>query len=111
MGDPNRGLYEKFKVRRRDGQSENGKKHHGCEYFVLDIDHDEFAWPALEAYALACKSEYPLLAGDLSRKIAERHCSDALEASDPPDRGGKLPRAPRLAELLREGDEDAQETE
>lgn len=35
MSDKNRGLYEKFKVYRDDGQSEEGAKHNKCKYFVL----------------------------------------------------------------------------
>lgn len=71
MGDKSRGIYGKFVVRRTDGLSEYGMKHYGCEYFVLDIDHDQFAIPALRAYADACEAEYPLLAADIRRKIGE----------------------------------------
>lgn len=45
-------------------------KHYGCEYFVLDLAHDKFAAPALEAYADACEKEYPLLAADIRSKIS-----------------------------------------
>lgn len=69
MGDKNRGLYEKFTVTRNDGSSEPGGKHHGCEYFVLDLTHDKHAAAALLAYANSCASEYPLLAADLRQKL------------------------------------------
>lgn len=59
------GLYRKFKVSRTDGTSRKGKKHCGCRYFVIDVDHDKFARAALGAYAEACKQEYPALAQDL----------------------------------------------
>lgn len=65
MGDKARGIYEKFTVTRTDGQSEPGKKHEGCDYFVLDWTHDPFAIPALRAYADACEAEYPALARDI----------------------------------------------
>lgn len=65
MGNPERGLYNKFKVERLDGKSEPGEKHHGCYYFVLDLDHDPHAVPAIDAYADSCESEYPYLAADL----------------------------------------------
>jgi len=65
MGDKTRGLYEKFTVIRNDGSSEPGGKHHGCEYFVLDLTHDKHAGAALLAYAHSCAAEYPLLASDL----------------------------------------------
>lgn len=65
MGDTARGLYEKFNVTRTDGKSAPGEKHHGCQYFVLDCDHDPHARAALAAYAASCKAEYPLLAGDV----------------------------------------------
>lgn len=38
--------------------------------FVLDIAEDQFAIPALAAYAKACSNDYPALAADLNRKIA-----------------------------------------
>jgi len=65
MGDPNRGIYHKFSVTRTDGTSEAGGKHHECEYFVLDINHDPHAKAALLAYAESCKADYPLLAHDV----------------------------------------------
>lgn len=65
MGDKTRGLYSKFRVRRADGTSEPGKKHYGCEYFVLDLDHDKHALAALAAYEASCREEFPLLAEDL----------------------------------------------
>ncbi len=67
MGDPTRGLYTKFLTERTDGESAPGGTHEGCQYFVLDMDHDPYALPALQAYAAACASAYPLLARDLSR--------------------------------------------
>jgi hypothetical protein len=66
MGNKTRGLYYKFDVQRTDGQSEPGRKHAGCFYFVLDVDHDKHALPALHAYAVSCKEEYPLLSRDVS---------------------------------------------
>lgn len=61
------GIYRKFKVIRTDGNSDPGKKHAGCAYFVLDLDHDPFAVPALRAYAEACREQFPALAQDLDR--------------------------------------------
>ena len=63
--DEDRGLYRKFDIRRMDGSSRKGKKHHGCKYFILDLDHDPFAVPALRAYAEACRGQFPVLAADL----------------------------------------------
>jgi len=70
MGDKTKGLYRKFEVYRSDGTSAPGQKHHGCEYFVLDMDHDPFAIQALYTYADACEIEYPLLAADIRQKIS-----------------------------------------
>jgi hypothetical protein len=70
--DKNRGLYEKFTVIRTDGSSAEGGKHHGCFYFVLDLDHDKFAINALRAYAVACEKEYPALASDMKKIIARK---------------------------------------
>lgn len=82
MGDPNRGLYGKFYVERTDGKSAPGQKHDGCEYFILDLDHDKNAVPALEAYAASCEAEYPLLASDLREKVkAIRAKADRADAT------------------------------
>lgn len=66
--DKSRGLYNKFIVERTDGTSEAGGKHEGCEYFVLDMNHDPFARAAIAAYADACEADHPLLAQDLRNK-------------------------------------------
>lgn len=61
------GLYDKFTVTRTDGRSAPGEKHDGCEYFVLDMNHDIHARAAIEAYvnSLEATGEYPALAADL----------------------------------------------
>ena len=69
MGDKTKGLYEKFRVERTDGTSAPGKKHDGCQAFVLDVTHDPHALPALAAYAASCRAEYPLLAADIDAMI------------------------------------------
>ena len=66
--DTGQGLFQKFEVRRTDGSSEPGGKHEGCEYFVLDTDHDAYAEVALAAYANACEATHPLLARDLRQR-------------------------------------------
>jgi len=63
--DSSRGLYGKYHIERIDGSTQPGGKHENCQYFVLDLTHDKHALPALEAYALSCQDEYPLLAQDL----------------------------------------------
>lgn len=62
------GLFRKFDVRRVDGTDKPGGKHHGCRYFVLDVDHDPCARAALTAYAAACEATHPVLAADLRTK-------------------------------------------
>ncbi|SAJ96695.1 gp03 [Burkholderia multivorans] len=64
------GLFRKFDVRRVDGSDQPGGKHHGCEYFVLDMNHDGYARAALRAYARACAAEFPILAADLIKRYA-----------------------------------------
>lgn len=66
-----KGVYRKFYVKRLDGKDAPGKKHSGCDYFVLDLDHDPYAKAALRAYAKACEGNYPILAADLKRKVKE----------------------------------------
>lgn len=63
--DKERGLYDKFKVFRTDGGSAIGGKHHDCEYFVLDLDHDPYAAACIELYAKLCRDKFPQLASDL----------------------------------------------
>ena len=66
------GLYGKFLVRRMDGRDTTPlDKHYNCFYFVLDLDHDPFAIPALSAYADACEAAYPKLAADLREIVAK----------------------------------------
>lgn len=74
--DRKRGLYGKYDVERRDGSSEQGKKHDGCYYFVLDLDHDYFSVAALEAYANVCEDKYPSLAHDLRQRVAGMRLRD-----------------------------------
>jgi hypothetical protein len=59
------GLHRKYDVSRMDGSSGPGGKHEHCTYFVLDLEHDEFALDALGAYADACEETHPKLASDL----------------------------------------------
>lgn len=81
MGDREKGLYRKFDVRRVDGTDAPGQKHHGCRYYVLDLDHDPHALPALRAYAESCERGYPALAFDL-RAVADGNGPLALCAKE-----------------------------
>jgi hypothetical protein len=67
--DNERGLYRKYDVKRTDGSSEPGGKHERCAYFVLDLEHDEFALPALIAYAGAAHKTHPALAADIMKIV------------------------------------------
>lgn len=69
LPDEKQGLYGKFHVERLDGSSEPGGKHNTCEYFVLDLDHDQYALETLSYYAQACKETHPLLARDLMDRV------------------------------------------
>lgn len=67
MTDHNRGIYQKYEVRRiHDAKG----KHDSCPFFVLDPRHDPYARVALVAYADECSGEYPQLALEL-RQMAE----------------------------------------
>ena len=74
------GLFRKFDVRRVDGSDQLGGKHHGCRYYVLDVDHDPYAAAALGAYADACKESHPELARDLREKWGAADTNDTLRA-------------------------------
>lgn len=79
--DPNKpaeeqGLFNKFIVMRTDGKDAPGEKHHGCAYFVLDLDHDRHAAAAMRAYAAACIETHPALAADLLAKFGKLKLDD-----------------------------------
>lgn len=76
-GDDNRGLYRKYDIKRTDGSSGKGGKHEHCAYFVLDLEHDEFAIPALAAYARACSKTHPSLAADIRHMLRRQADKDA----------------------------------
>lgn len=63
------GLFRKFNVSRVDGSDAPGGKHRGCEYFVLDVDHDVHAPAALRAYAQSCKDTHPVLSQELAARF------------------------------------------
>ena len=65
------GLYDKYKVVRTDGTSRTGGKNENARHFVLSIDSDPHALPALRAYINSCTTEYPALAEDLGRLVRE----------------------------------------
>jgi hypothetical protein len=67
------GISRKYDVQRTDGSSGPGGKHESCAYFVLDLEHDEFAPAALEAYAKACRKTHPELAKDLEAILANAY--------------------------------------
>lgn len=78
-----RGLYGKFTVARTDGKSAPGAKHHGCRYYVLDLDHDPHALPALRAYAESARIDHPALARDLDRLADDvDYNREAMRADD-----------------------------
>jgi hypothetical protein len=61
------GLYRKFDVYRKDGKDAPLEKHHGCRYFVLDLDHDPFAPLAMLVYAIACSETHTTLYEDIMK--------------------------------------------
>ncbi|MCK9985648.1 MAG: hypothetical protein AzoDbin1_02120 [Azoarcus sp.] len=63
------GLFGKFHVSRIDGRDAPGGDRHGARYFVIDLDHDPHAKPALRAYAEACEDDFPQLAQDIRAQI------------------------------------------
>lgn len=66
------GVFRKFAVTRTDGGSAPGRKHAGCEYFVLDLVHDPHAIPAVRAYTVSAKMDgYHQLAWDLRQRIGD----------------------------------------
>lgn len=67
-----RGLTGKFGVWRTDGADMPGGKHHGCDYFVLDLTHDHAAVVAVLAYADAVAETRPRLAVEIRVRYGTR---------------------------------------
>jgi hypothetical protein len=87
------GLAQKYVVTRVDGRDVKGQKHHGCFYFVLDLDHDPHARHAVIAYATHCREEYPQLANDLMEYLVNHQplgdqSNPTADATDPEDEWG-----------------------
>lgn len=59
------GVFKKFEVLRMDGSHLPGRKHEGCNYFVLDLTCDPHAKAAMLAYAEACKETHPVLSAEI----------------------------------------------
>lgn len=64
------GIFEKFRVGRTDGSDAPGGKHHGCRYFVLDLDHDQHAPAGMRGYAADCRDTHPVLADEIEAEFA-----------------------------------------
>lgn len=62
-------IENRYYVNRVDGRDAPGQKHHGCKYFVLDLNHDKHAIPALRAYKESCKETDPQLAIGLTHLL------------------------------------------
>lgn len=92
MGKQTCGIYGKFRVQRVDGKDAPGERHHNCRYFVLDLNHDPHAKPAMAAYADSCEAGYPALAADCRKEAGD--AVTALAAAQA-----------RIAELEKERDE------
>ena len=85
LPDRAQGVFRKFEVRRADGSSEPGGKHYGCEHFVLDVDHDPCAKPALKAYADAVEATHSVLAADMRNRYGlERAAPQAAPVAPEP---------------------------
>lgn len=96
--DSAKGMYRKFDVVRVDGSSEPNGKHHGCEYFVIDVTHDPYAMAACLAYAEACRHDRPKMAADLWMRF--------LGSSSPPPSLRPPDYTPHVVAILKAADED-----
>lgn len=70
-------LIHKYDVARVDGAEHNPESKHfgGCFVFVLDLDHDPFAYRAVSAYVEACRGTHPDLASALRSELMKRATS------------------------------------
>jgi hypothetical protein len=75
MPDTDKGLFNKYEVKRIDGKP--GREN--CQYFVMDLCHDPYAKPALEAYIKALPEEYALLKADLTKLLGGKRFNKQTE--------------------------------
>ncbi|WLE60268.1 hypothetical protein GIY62_06295 [Burkholderia plantarii] len=92
-GADSQGLYRKYEVKRADGSDAPGGKHHGCEFFVLDLTHDAHAPAAMIAYARSAAASHPQLAADIISRF------DVGDTADAAMFNGRLNAAPALLAL------------
>lgn len=109
------GIFRKFEVRRVDGSDAPGGKHHGCRYFVLDLDHDQHAANAMAAYGLSCATTHPQLSAEILAKYPTQQPDslaqvredelwaliDTNDYLDPPD-GGSVPLIEQLRRMAKQ---------
>lgn len=106
-------MFEKFRVQRTDGSDAPGGKHHGCKYFVIDLDHDQYARAAMRAYAAACRATHPLLADDIEAEWGKadgasvdaatfREAMGAVQAVHQQGRAAGIEEAAKLIEPMNE---------
>ncbi len=69
MEDKRNKLQQKYYVERIDGRDLMGGDRLDSKYFVLDYVHDPYAIPALEAYALACYKQFPVLSEEITALV------------------------------------------
>jgi hypothetical protein len=63
------GLHKKYEIKRTDGSDQPGKRHDGCQYFVLDLTHDTAARLAATVYAAVVQNWNPSLSRDLKALV------------------------------------------
>lgn len=66
-----RGLHGKFIIARRDNKHLLGQKHHGCDYFVLDLTHDQHGIQVVRYYATLCREDRPQLSQEIFEKYGK----------------------------------------
>lgn len=71
MSDKERGMYQKYIVTELDENGDVKPNQYDGMYVVLKMGKDPYAIAALKAYARACAAEYPKLAEDFNKLVAE----------------------------------------
>ena len=66
-----KGLQQKYEIKRTDGSDNPGGEHEDCFLFVLDITHDPSAREAVEFYARTVQDTRPKLSADLYKVLDE----------------------------------------
>ena len=91
MAKKDKGLIDKYNVKRTDGRDGPGSKHYRCALFVLDLTHDRHARQVLYGYGARINRKKPQLAKDLYDLLDLLEEQDKVESTEVPPKETPAP--------------------